>query len=94
MSVIYSTVKLSSCRRGLWSKIKEKTFSNRTFNFSGLTFSTLTFNNDSSDPVMSAKIRVRKIDKARFKIENSNLNQPFGIHDLAIEYVENGNFRG
>ena len=94
MSVIYTTVKLSACRRGIWSKIKEKTFSNRTFNFSGLTFSTLTFNNDSSDPVMSAKIRVRKIDKARFRIENSNLNQPFGIHDLAIEYVENGNFRG
>lgn len=94
MSAIYSTVTLSACRRGIWSRIKSKTFSNRTFNFSGLTFSTLTFNNDSSDPVMSAKIRVRKIDKARFKIENSNINEPFGIHDLAIEYVENGNFRG
>ena len=94
MSVIYSTVTLSARRRGVWSKIKTKTFSNRVFTFSGLTFSTLTFNNDSSDPVMSSKLRVKKIDKARFKIENSNLNQPFGIHDLALEYVENGNFRG
>ena len=94
MSAIYSKVKLSARRRGVWSNIKEKAFSNRTFNFSGLMFSALTFNNDSSDPVMSAKIRVRKIDKARFKIENSNVNEPFGIHDLAIEYVENGNFRG
>lgn len=94
MSAIYSTVTLYARRRGIWSKIKTKTFSNRVFSFSGLTFSTLTFNNDSSDPVMSSKLRVKKIDKARFKIENSNLNQPFGIHDLAIEYVENGNFRG
>ena len=43
---------------------------------------------------MSSKMRVRKIDKARFKIENCNLNEPFGIHDLAIEYVENGNYKG
>ena len=94
MSVIYSTVTLSARRRGIWSKIKTKTFSNRVFSFSGLIFSQFTFNNDSSDPVMSAKMRVKKIDKARFKIENCNLNQPFGLHDLAIEYVENGNFRG
>ena len=94
MAVLYTRVALHSRRRGVWSKIKEKTFSNRVFSFSGLTFSTLTFNNDSSDPVMSSKLRVRRIDKARFKVENSNLNQPFGIHDLAIEYVENGNFKG
>lgn len=94
LSEIYTTVTLYACRRGIWSKLKEKNFSNEVFSFSGLTFSTFTFNNDSSDPVMSSKMRVKKIDKARFKIENSNLNQPFGIHDLAIEYVENGNFRG
>lgn len=94
LSEAYSTVTLYARRRGIWSKLKEKNFSNVVFSFSGLSFSTFTFNNDSSDPVMSSKMRVKKIDKARFKIENSNLNQPFGIHDLAIEYVENGNFRG
>lgn len=94
MSVLKSTVTLYSCRRGIWSKIKTKSFSNRVFSFSGLIFSQFTFNNDASDPVMSSKMRVRKIDKARFKIENLNLNEPFGIHDLAIEYVENGNFKG
>ena len=94
MSVLKSTVTLYSCRRGIWSKIKTKSFSNRVFSFSGLIYSQFTFNNDASDPVMSSKMRVRKIDKARFKIENLNLNEPFGIHDLAIEYVENGNFKG
>ena len=94
MSVLKSTVTLYSCRRGIWNKIKTKTFSNRVFSFSGLIFSQFTFNNDATDPVMSSKMRVRKIDKARFKIENLNLNEPFGIHDLAIEYVENGNYKG
>ena len=94
LAELYTTVTLYACRRGIWSKIKEKNFSNRVFTFSGLMFSEFTFNNDASDPVMSSKLRVKKIDKARFKIENSNLNQPFGIHDLAVEYVESGNFRG
>lgn len=94
LAELFSTVTLYSRRRGVWSRIKTKSFSSKVFSFSGLTFSTFTFNNDSSDPVMSSKLRVKKIDKARFKIENSNLNQPFGLHDLAIEYVENGNFRG
>ena len=94
MSVLKSTVTLYSCRRGIWSKIKTKSFSNRVFSFSGIIFSQFTFNNDATDPVMSSKMRVRKIDKARFKIENCNLNEPFGIHDLAIEYVENGNYKG
>lgn len=93
-SVLYNRVTLYSRRRGIWSKIKEKAFSNRVFNFSGLTFSTLTFNNDASEPVMSSKLRVRRIDKARFKVENLNLNEPFGLHDLALEFVENGNFKG
>ena len=94
LAELYSTVTLYSCRRGIWTKIKEKNFSNKVFTFSGLVFSEFTFNNDASDPVMSSKMRVKKIDKARFKIENSNLNQPFGIHDLAVEYIESGNFRG
>ena len=94
MSVLYTKVTLYSCRRGIWSKIKTKVFSNRVFSFSGIIFSQFTFNNDATDPVMTAKMRVRKIDKARFKIENLNLNEPFGIHDLAIEYVESGNYRG
>lgn len=90
----YSRVKLWSMSRGVWTRIKEKAFSDEIFRFSTLVFSSLTFNNDTSDPVMSAKIRVRRVDKARFKVENSNLNEPFGIHDFALEYVQNGNYKG
>ena len=89
-----STVKLWAKSRGIWTRIKEQHFSNEVFRFSTLVFSKFTFNNDTSDPVMSSKLRVKKNDKARFKIENSNYNEPFGMHDLALEYVENGNFKG
>ena len=94
ISYSFSKVKIWAKSRGIWTRIKEQQFSNEVFRFSTLSFSQFTFNNDTSDPVMSSKLRVKKIDKARFKIENSNLNEPFGLHDLALEYVENGNFKG
>lgn len=94
ISYYSSRAKVYSKSRGIWTKIKEQHFSNEVFRFSTIIFSQWTFNNDTSDPVMSSKLRVKKIDKARFKIENTYNNEPFGIHDLALEYVENGNFKG
>lgn len=94
-SNIRTRVKMYSMTRGLWTLIKEsKELSNNIFRFSTLTFSGLTFNNDTSDQVVSSKLRVKKIDKARFKLENSEYNEPFGIQNLAFEYVESGNFKG
>ena len=37
--------------------------------------------------------RLSKVDKARFRYLNNALNEPFGLFDIALEYVENGNFR-
>lgn len=94
-SNIKTGVTMYSQTRGLWTLIKEsKEISNKIFKFSTLVFSQLTFNNDTSDQVVSSKLRVKKIDKARFKLENSELNEPFGIQNLAFEYVESGNFKG
>lgn len=94
-SNIKTGVTMYSQTRGLWTLIKEsKEISNKIFKFSTLSFSQLTFNNDASDQVVSSKLRVKKIDKARFKLENSELNEPFGIQNLAFEYVESGNFKG
>ena len=94
-SNIRTRVKMYAMTRGLWTLIKEsKELSNNIFRFSTLTFSGLTFNNDTSDQVVSSKLRVKKIDKARFKLENSEYNEPFGIQNLAFEYVESGNFKG
>lgn len=81
--------------RGLWTLFKNSSnLTNSVFRFSDIKFSEFTFNNDISDKVISSKLRVKKVDKARFKIENSALNQPFGIQNIALEYVERGNFKG
>ena len=37
---------------------------------------------------------MKKVDKARFRLENNELGEPFGIYNVALEYTENGNYKG
>lgn len=92
-TAIATSLKISAMKNGLWTFIKEDNTTGRYFKFSELMFSKFTFSNNRTERVMSTKLRIKKVDKARFRIENDELNEPFIIHDVAFEYVENGNFR-
>lgn len=94
MSALKTSLKLWAMARGSWSFIKEDTASGIFFDFENIDFESFTFSTDRTDKVAHSKIRVKKVDKARFKIENGNLNEPFGLVNLALEYVESGNYKG
>lgn len=94
MAALRTSVKLWNMARGSWNFIKEDVNTGIYFDFDHIDFSKFTFSTDQTDKVAHSKIRVKKVDKARFKIENGNLNEPFGLLNLALEYVESGNFKG
>jgi hypothetical protein len=77
---------------GSWRRIFEKTILQRSFDFNNVDFANFTFALDVSNRVAHTKVRVRKVDKARFKVENGELNEPFGLVDLALEYTETSNY--
>ena len=94
MQALRTSVKLYSRKLGSWSFIKEDTASGVVFDFENIDFELFSFSTDTSEKVVHTKVRVKKVDKARFKVENGNLNEPFGLFDLALEYVESGNYKG
>lgn len=94
MSAIRTSVRLWSMSRGAWNFIKEDVNSGIYFDFENVDFDAFSFSTDRTDKVAHSKIRVKKVDKARFKIENTNVNEPFGLTNLALEYVESGNYKG
>ena len=53
----------------------------------------MNFGCDRSTCAVRAKLALRQLDKARFRLENSALNEPFGLMDLAVEYTEQGRYR-
>lgn len=93
-AAIATSVKLYGRRRGIWTFIKEDDTRARYFNWEYLDWSKFSWSNDETPQVITTKVRIKKVDKSRFRIENDALNEPFGINDVAIEYVENGNFKG
>ena len=94
MKALRTSVKLYSQKLGNWSFIKEDTSSGVAFDFENIDFELFSFSTDRSEKVVHTKVRVKKVDKARFKVENDKLNEPFGLFDLALEYIESGNYKG
>lgn len=86
-------IKIYVQKKGVWDLIKEETQLARYFSFENFSFENFTFSCDRTEKTVATKIRVSKVDKARFRYLNSTIDEPFGLFDIALEYVENGNFR-
>ena len=89
----YSSVQIWSQRNGLWEKTKEDTTTLRYFDFGDVDFSKFSFNSDQTAKILSTKVRLRHLDKVRFRFINSNLDEPLGLENFAVEYTQGGNHK-
>jgi len=94
MQSLKTTAKMYSRKLGVWTKIYENMIISNPIDFENFDFNLFTFSIDTTEKLMHSKVRVKKVDKARFKIENGELNEPFGLSDLALEYIQSGNYKG
>lgn len=93
-SALATSVNIYAMNRGLWQFIKRDDTSGRYLSFAHLVFSKMSFSGDKTQHTFSTKVRVKKVDKFRMKVTNDSLNEPFGLYNIAFEYVENGNYKG
>lgn len=93
-SAFVTSIRMYVQKRGLWSLIKEEAIKLRYLSFENVVFSKFTFSTDPTPKTIPTKIKVKKLDKARFRFENNVLNEPFGLFDIALEYIENGYYKG
>ncbi len=92
-SAVATTLEIYVQKRGLWSFIKKDNYTARYLSFGSIVFSKFTFSSDRTQKIIPTKLRVKKVDKARFRLVNKELNEPFGLFDIALEYVESGNHK-
>jgi len=93
-AAIATSVNIWVMNRGLWQFIKKDEASGRYLTFSRLVFSKFSFSSDKTQHTIPTKVRVKKVDKFRLRITNDALDEPFGVFNIAFEYVENGNYKG
>mgnify|MGYP005767309833 CR=1 FL=1 len=78
---------------GAWQKLFESGASARFFDFSQINFAKWSFSSDTTPRTIGRKIKVKKVDKAMFKFENSTINEPFSIYNIAFEYTTGTNYK-
>jgi hypothetical protein len=86
-----SSVNVYALRNGAWELLKSDSTTIRYFTFSQLVFSKFTFRADKGTQMVSSKLRLKKLDHVRFRIENNQLNEPLMIDQFGIEYTQNNN---
>ena len=60
----------------------------RYFSYSQFVYSKFTYKTDRTPQQIIEKIRIKKVDKIRFRIENGLLNEPVGLYNMVSEYTE------
>lgn len=79
--------------QGVRKLLFEESGSFRFWDFGALDFSKINFSGDETPQAYGRKIKVHKVDKAQFRLENDALNEPFGLYDLALEFTVNGKIK-
>lgn len=95
-----SSVLIEGEKNGVWEEIKDDHSKIKYFSFIDLTFARtpsnypqFTFMCDKTQKVITTKTRVKKIDKVQFRFSNSQVNEPLGINQFALEYTQGGNLK-
>lgn len=81
-------------KRGIWRLVRREERKARYLSYSRWCYSKFTYSNDATTKTLYGKLRIKRVDKARFRFENGELNEPFGLMAWALEFVENGNYKG
>jgi hypothetical protein len=92
-SALATSVSIHAQKRGVWSLIKKDDTSARYLSFPNIIFSKFSFSSDATQKIIATKLRIKKIDKVRYRFVNAEVDEPFGLLDIAFEYVENGNYK-
>jgi hypothetical protein len=90
---LVTSIRMSVMKRGIWTVLSTDSSQASYLSFKGIVFSKFSFSSDVTNRVIPLKTRIKKVDKARYRFENLNVNEPFALDKVGIEYVEKGNFK-
>ena len=92
-AALKTSAKIYGKGREGWELLKEDESTGASFTFSTLKFSALRFGGEMTQLISTVKAKIKKVDKFQLKVQNSELNEPFGLFEIGFEFVENGNFK-
>lgn len=92
-SAVATGVRLWMQHRGVWREMGSDALNARYFTWDQLDWSRFSWSGDQTPRLLTARVRLRRVDKTRLRLENDQLNEPFGLSELALEFAEMGDCR-
>lgn len=89
-SAVLTGVKVYAQKRGLWSLVFDAKDRARYFSWDYIDFAKFVFSSDQTPRTLYGKVKIKKVDKVRFRLQNKELNEPFGIYAFGLEWREPG----
>lgn len=83
-------VKIYAQKRGVWSQVFNAKERARYLDWSYIDFSKFVFSTDRTPRTLYGKVKIKKVDKVRFRLQNKELNEPFGIYAFGLVWREPG----
>ncbi len=93
-SAVSTGVKIYVQKKGVWYEIYDSQGRARYFSWSRFNWAKFTWSGDSTPRTLNSKIKVKRVDKARYRLLNNELNEPFGLYHMALEYTVDGDYEG
>ena len=94
-AAVLTGVKVFAQKKGIWSQVYDAKEKARYFDWSYIDFSKFVFSADRTPHTLVGKVKIKKVDKVRFRFQNSEKNEPFGIYAFGLEWKEPGsNYKG
>ncbi|MEA4912181.1 MAG: hypothetical protein VB092_06195 [Oscillospiraceae bacterium] len=86
-------VRVRAQKKGVWQDLFAETVRLRNFSFAAVDFAGFTFSTDATPKAFGKKISIPKQEKVRFRFENSENAQPFGLYDYSVEFTQGGKIK-
>lgn len=89
-SAVLTGVKIFAQKQGIWSQVFDAKERARYLDWSYIDFAKFVFSADRTPRTLWGKIKLKKVDKVRFRLQNNALNEPFGLYAFGLEWKEPG----
>lgn len=93
-SAVLTGLRVYAQKKGIWSLLYDAKEKARYLDWGYIDFSKLVFSSDRTPKTHGGKIKLKKVDKVRFRLLNEALDEPFGVYALALEYTEGNYYKG
>ena len=80
-------------KEGEWMLLSNENTKARYWDYAQIDYGKFTYSNDTTPRTIGKKVKLKKVDKVRFRLLNEEPREPFGLYEFSLEYGQSGKYK-